>query len=102
MERIILISSREDKTFPEDKKNSEDLAENQLSGIILKDRLVYSVKRMLEAQEVLARVRSDQKRIRGENSISDLKLAEAKVSFNYHRNELGKLLKQRETALSLA
>ncbi len=82
-------------------KNFEEMTEREISDALVRDRIVYSVKRILEAQETLATLRSGQNHIPGGNPISDLKLAKAKVSFNYHRNELGKLLKQRETSLSL-
>ena len=92
MQKITLAPIRE--TFAEEKPKSRHEPLNLMDDLVLKDRLVYSVKRMLEAQEVLAKFRSDSPHIPGLDPERDLKTAEASVSFRYHRKEVGKIMKE--------
>ena len=76
----------------------EDLEEIKEVGIqegMLKGRLLYSVKRMLEAQEVLATLRSRFNHAELEDIPAAWKETKAKINFKYHMKELGELLKDK-------
>ena len=76
-------------------KEFEQMTVEEVRESLRRERLMHAIEEVLERQEVLARFRADPNYKRGNDGESDWELAKAEVGFNYYKQMLVDLLKEK-------